>query len=517
MRVRTRSACVVLAWGILLILAAVGSIGSSRPAQANTRIASNTSNSVQVILTSTLTSTGSGRPDILTSPAAGRLGPAKAPATARTGTETVAVADARTSARRYVVQPGDTLSGIAAALGVGGGWPALYVANRQAIGTDPNVIRPGTTLVLPGRAAQARYTVAVGDTLSGIAAALGVRGGWPALYAANRQIIGPDPNAISPGSVLALPRPVRSASAAPRPVRRPSTPRSTAPAPARSTAPTPARSPAAAPAPRPTSAPATAPAAVRPSAKPAPKATAPAGLPRWLKLVLVATGLLIAAAFLAEAILAIVRRRRRTIRPGTSPVGEPARNLGQEPATPAEESADNAGQDSGAPAEGSAARPPVRPAIGTVIRPAASSSTRPVTAPPGRPVGAPRSHPAITAPIDSTAAQPARPATARPPMASPPIDPTAVHPARPPAVRPPIDPTVARPARAVRAPDRRILLADYDRLVVTSSGPEGMVCVLRPPNADPEAILLAARLVLAQDRYEELAGHLGVAGQGRRE
>jgi hypothetical protein len=63
--------------------------------------------------------------------------------------------------------------------------------------------------------------------------------------------------------------------------------------------------------------------------------------------------------------------------------------------------------------------------------------------------------------------------------------------------------------------DRRIVLADYDRLVVTSSSPDGTVCVLRPPGADPEVILLAARLVLAQDRYEELAGHLGVAAHRR--
>jgi hypothetical protein len=203
MRVRTRSACVVLAWGILLILVAVGSIGSSRPAQANTRIASNTSSTAQVTLTSTLTSTVSGRLDAT-----------KAPATDRTDAETAAVADAQTSVGRYVVQPGDSLSGIAAALG--------------------------------------------------------------------------------------------------------------------------------------------------------------------------------------EAILAIVRRRRRR------------------PAGP-----------SGSPAD--------------------------------------------------------------------------------------------KPARTVTAPDRRILLADYDRLVVTSSGPEGTVCVLRPPNAAPEAILLAARLVLAQDRYEELAGHLGLAPHWRRE
>ena len=63
----------------------------------------------------------------------------------------------------------------------------------------------------------------------------------------------------------------------------------------------------------------------------------------------------------------------------------------------------------------------------------------------------------------------------------------------------------------------RIVLADYDRLVVTHNRTDGTVCVLRPPGADPQAILLAARLVLAQDRYEELAGHLGVPAHWPRE
>jgi hypothetical protein len=44
-----------------------------------------------------------------------------------------------------------------------------------------------------------------------------------------------------------------------------------------------------------------------------------------------------------------------------------------------------------------------------------------------------------------------------------------------------------------------------------------MICVLRPPGADPAMILLAARLVLAQDRYEELAGHLGLPARRQRE
>ena len=61
-----------------------------------------------------------------------------------------------------------------------------------------------------------------------------------------------------------------------------------------------------------------------------------------------------------------------------------------------------------------------------------------------------------------------------------------------------------RPAPSVQgrgrpADDTRIVLADYERLVVTHSRDDGTVYVLRPPGADPHAILLAARLVLAQD------------------
>jgi LysM repeat protein len=50
--------------------------------------------------------------------------------------------------RRYTVQPGDTLSGIAAKLGLNG-WQRLYDVNRGVIGGDPNLIRPGQVLVVP--------------------------------------------------------------------------------------------------------------------------------------------------------------------------------------------------------------------------------------------------------------------------------------------------------------------------------------------------------------------------------
>jgi nucleoid-associated protein YgaU len=49
------------------------------------------------------------------------------------------------------------------------------------------------------------YTVVAGDTLSGIAVRLSVRGGWQALHRANRETIGPDPDLILPGQRLALP------------------------------------------------------------------------------------------------------------------------------------------------------------------------------------------------------------------------------------------------------------------------------------------------------------------------
>jgi LysM repeat protein len=262
----TKSACVVLAWGILLTLVAVGMRGSVRPAQANIRIASGTTN---VTLTSTLN-------------------------------VAAAFVKATNPAVRYVVQPG--------------------------------------------------------DTLSGIAAALAVRGGWPALYAANRHVIGPDPNTIHPGTVLIVARPATPASPSAGPSRRahPAPP----PAPART------RHGAA---------------AVRTSAP------APAGMPRWLATMLLAVGLLIGAAFLAELVLVAVRRHRHRHR---------------------------------------------------------------------------------------------LPATRREPF-------TGWGP--------------------------RIIMADYDRLVVTHSKSDNTVYVLRPPGEDPRAILRVARLVLKEDRYQELAAKLGVS------
>jgi LysM repeat protein len=192
----------------------------------------------------------------------------------------------------YAVQPGDTLAGIAVRFAVAGGWPGLYAVNRAVIGADPGVIRPGMVLVLPGVAVPGWYRVAAGDSLAGIAAGLGVRGGWPALYAVNRAVIGADPGVIRPGMVLRVPGPAGSSPAAANPAH---------PAPA------PAPPPAPAGGHRPVPVPAG-------GHRPVPvRTTGPgaAGMPRWLETVLLAAGLLAGLAFLAEPVLVLSRSRRR--------------------------------------------------------------------------------------------------------------------------------------------------------------------------------------------------------------
>jgi LysM repeat protein len=340
MRKWTMSACVVLAWSvILLILAALGSMEPARPAQANTSIASYP----QVTLAS----------ESAVVMTANTAAPSARPAT-------------------WTVRPGDTLSSISAGLAVPGGWQALYAANRHAIGPDPDLIRPGVTLNLPVSDTPTRYTVAPGDTLSGIAGALAVPGGWRALYTANRQAIGPDPDAIRPGTVLVAPRPAVSSA-------RNQAPRRAAPASSRPSHQAPSTH--------------LAPRQIPASHRPVPNASVTAaagGMPRWLKDVLLAAGLLAVTAFATEPVGAFVRRRR---------------------------------------AAGHAS--------------------------PSLPAGKP-------------------------------------------------DPAQCAATKA------RIILADHERLIVTYSTYDDTVYVLTPPGEDPQAVLRAARLVLPEDTYEDLADHLGV-------
>jgi hypothetical protein len=72
-------------------------------------------------------------------------------------------------------------------------------------------------------------------------------------------------------------------------------------------------------------------------------------------------------------------------------------------------------------------------------------------------------------------------------------------------------PSDAAPGRTRHAAKKaRIVLADHERLIVTNCAGDHAVYVLTPPGEDPGAVLRAARLVLPQDAYEDLAGRLGV-------
>ena len=65
----------------------------------------------------------------------------------------------------------------------------------------------------------------------------------------------------------------------------------------------------------------------------------------------------------------------------------------------------------------------------------------------------------------------------------------------------------------------RIIVSDHKRLVVTYSELENTVYLFCPPGEDPMTVLGAARLVLHDQSYQELAWRLGMApsGHGPRE
>jgi len=97
----------------------------------------------------------------------------------------------------YTVASGDTLSGIAAKFGTS--WQTLQSLNGLA---DPNKIYAGQVLKVPGGAAAAApasqsYTVVSGDTLGGIASKFGTS--WQSLAQLNGLA---NPNLIYPGQVL---------------------------------------------------------------------------------------------------------------------------------------------------------------------------------------------------------------------------------------------------------------------------------------------------------------------------
>ena len=105
---------------------------------------------------------------------------------------------AKPSGRTYTVQAGDTLSGIAAKLGVSTSAISGYRSG------NPNLIYPGEVLTINGGSAASKpaartYTVRAGDNLSSIAARYGTT--YQALAAKNGIS---NPNLIYPGQVLKI-------------------------------------------------------------------------------------------------------------------------------------------------------------------------------------------------------------------------------------------------------------------------------------------------------------------------
>ncbi|MCF6514497.1 LysM peptidoglycan-binding domain-containing protein, partial [Blastococcus sp. MG754427] len=121
-----------------------------------------------------------------------------------------AISPAAAHTGEHAVNPGDTLSKLAA--GHGTTWQSIYDVNRDTIGADPNLLRVGQVLTIGGSGAApapaapapaaASYTVVAGDTLGKIAARHGTT--WQDLHALNLGVIGPDANVLRVGQVLAL-------------------------------------------------------------------------------------------------------------------------------------------------------------------------------------------------------------------------------------------------------------------------------------------------------------------------
>jgi LysM repeat protein len=192
---------------------------------------------------------------------------------------------------------------------------ALTSITAAPVASTALAIRANLATTSPAETTPARtYAVQRGDTLSAISARFGVRGGWPALYAANRSAIGADPDAVHAGIRLTIPSPATSPGSGSVPGNR--APNGTA---SDETVP---RSPAPGQ-PRPSTQPAS-PAPVSPPVahpgRPQPQSHASSDMPSWLMSVLLAVGLLALVVFAAELLLLAWRgRRRRGVIPAPPP------------------------------------------------------------------------------------------------------------------------------------------------------------------------------------------------------
>lgn len=125
------------------------------------------------------------------------------------------VTDAPAETVSYTIERGDCLWNIAKEhMGDGLKWQEIYELNQNVLGSNPDLIYPGTTIQLPGggteiasfTAGAEHYIVKPGDNLWDISREhLGGGTHWGELYKANQDIIGANPRLIHPGQDLTLP------------------------------------------------------------------------------------------------------------------------------------------------------------------------------------------------------------------------------------------------------------------------------------------------------------------------
>ncbi|MFD4906463.1 M23 family metallopeptidase [Kitasatospora purpeofusca] len=115
----------------------------------------------------------------------------------------------------YKVVGGDTLSKIADAKNVEGGWKALFEHNRSVIGANPNLIYPGQQLALGAKAAEAAKPAAPAETAKPAAPA--------AKAQASQDSVKPAAPAAKPAAPAAKPAVKPAVQAVVAPVAKPAT------------------------------------------------------------------------------------------------------------------------------------------------------------------------------------------------------------------------------------------------------------------------------------------------------
>lgn len=132
-------------------------------------------------------------------------------ATSVIGDQAVGAGAQATTSTTYTIRAGDCLWNIAKnQMGDALKWQDIFNANKDILGSNPDLIQPGTTINLPGQEVAANqasnYVVKSGDSLWKISQdLLGDGSRWNELYQANASIIGENPRMIMPGQELTIP------------------------------------------------------------------------------------------------------------------------------------------------------------------------------------------------------------------------------------------------------------------------------------------------------------------------